>query len=89
MMPIFGMFYIAIKWSVFSLATYFIITCILNIKFFFLIFFRYLRNRILFVLNNKLYKHIVNKICGYYIPLGTFIKYYKISQLIHTQSIAN
>ena len=24
---------------------------------------------------------------GYY--LGTFIKYYKISQLIHTQSIAN
>ena len=24
-----------------------------------------------------------------YIELGTFIKYYKISQLIHTQSIAN
>lgn len=22
-------------------------------------------------------------------PIGTFIKYYKISQLIHTQSIAN
>ena len=25
----------------------------------------------------------------YHIYLGTFIKYYKISQLIHTQSIAN
>ena len=24
-----------------------------------------------------------------YLYLGTFIKYYKISQLIHTQSIAN
>ncbi len=25
----------------------------------------------------------------FYLFLGTFIKYYKISQLIHTQSIAN
>jgi hypothetical protein len=31
-------------------------------------------------LKNPVYPHVF---------LGTFIKYYKISQLIHTQSIAN
>ena len=35
-------------------------------------------------MQNKIYARLL-----FYLFLGTFIKYYKISQLIHTQSIAN
>ena len=39
--------------------------------------------------NNLNWNDNINETLGEHTNKGTFIKYYKISQLIHTQSIAN